>query len=201
MDEILFEKYSGQIIVGIDEAGRGPLAGRVYAGAVILDKNNDIKGLDDSKKLSAEKRTFLYNEIKSKALAYGIGFATNEEVDNINILQATFLAMQRALDQIKVKFDYVLVDGNKYPFQIPGEAIVKGDSKIEAIMAASILAKVERDLFMDEMDSIYPQYQFKQHKGYPTKLHIDLIKKYGPSPIHRRTFKGVKEYIWMHSSC
>ena len=177
------------IIVGVDEAGRGPLVGRVYAGAVILDDNKKIVGLNDSKKIPHLKREALYDEIKEKA-TFGIGYATNEEIDKINILNATFLAMRRAIDAIKIKFDYVYVDGNIYPFKdLKGEAIIKGDSKIESIMAASILAKVERDRYMMEMDKLYPEYQFSKHKGYPTKLHIELINKYGFSPIHRKSFK------------
>jgi len=177
------------VIVGVDEAGRGPLAGSVYAAAVILDNSKKIEGLNDSKKLSPKKRDALYSEIKEKAI-FGIAFATNEEIDKINILNATFLAMKRAIEQIKIKFDYVYVDGNIYPFKdFKGEALVKGDSKIEEIMAASILAKVERDNYMLNMDKLYPEYQFFKHKGYPTKLHKELINKYGLSPIHRKSFK------------
>jgi len=180
------------VIVGVDEAGRGPLAGNVYAAAVILDNHKKIIGLNDSKKLSHKKRESLYDEIKEKAV-FGIAFATNEEIDKINILNATFLAMQRAIDQIKIKFDYVYVDGNIYPFKnLKGEAVIKGDSKIEEIMAASILAKVERDRYMVDMDNLYPEYQFFKHKGYPTKLHVELIDKYGLSPIHRKSFKYKK---------
>jgi ribonuclease HII len=185
-----------RIIVGIDEAGRGPLAGRVYAASVILDPDKRIDGLNDSKKLKAEVRKMLYEEIKEKALSFGISYSTHEEIDEINILRASFLAMKRSLEQVKRHYDYVFVDGSIYPFEgsIDGEAVIKGDSKIEEIMAASILAKVERDNYMDEMDLQYPEYQFYKHKGYPTKLHFEMIEKYGPSPIHRKTFKGVKEY-------
>jgi ribonuclease HII len=186
-----------KIILGIDEAGRGPLAGRVYAACVILKKGIKIPGLSDSKKLSSLKREILYEEIINKSLSYSIEYATNEEIDAINILNATFLAMNRAIEKINVNFDYILVDGNIYPFKnkYNGEAIIRGDATINEIMAASILAKVERDKYMLEMDLKYPQYEFYKHKGYPTKLHRDLIKKFGPSPIHRKTFKGVKEYI------
>jgi ribonuclease HII len=186
-----------KIIVGLDEAGRGPLAGNVYAAAVILNPSKKINGLRDSKKLSEEKRTQLYYEIKEKAQAYGIAFTTHEEIDRINILQASFLAMRRSLSQINCKYDYLKVDGNIYPFIdiCLGEAIIKGDDKIEEIMAASILAKVERDLYMNKMHLEFPQYRFNQHKGYPTKLHRELIKQFGPCPIHRKTFQGVSEYF------
>lgn len=185
------------IIVGIDEAGRGPLAGRVYAAAVILETSNSIKGLNDSKKLSALQREALYEEIINKSLAYSISYASNEEIDQINILKASHLAMKRALTGIETYFDSVLVDGNIYPFEEShkGMAIIKGDSKVPQIMAASILAKVSRDKYMEQMSKLYPQYDFYKHKGYPTLHHRNLVKIYGPSPIHRKTFKGVKEYL------
>ena len=186
-----------KLIVGIDEAGRGPLAGRVYAAAVILNNNKQIDNLNDSKKLTEKQREILYKIIIINSLAYGIGYSEHEEIDKLNILQATFLAMKRAINQIKINFNYVLVDGNIYPFKFiyDGEAIIKGDSKIPEIMAASILAKISRDNYMKDMDLIYPQYQFKKHKGYPTLLHRELIIKHGPSPIHRKYFKGVKEFL------
>jgi ribonuclease HII len=186
-----------KIIVGLDEAGRGPLAGSVYAAAVILDSSKKINGLRDSKKLSEEKRNYLYHEIKEKALAFGIGFTTHEEIDKINILQASFLAMRRSLDKITCHYDYIMVDGHIYPFFdiCHGEAVIKGDDKIEEIMAASILAKVERDSYMNKMHMEFPQYQFDKHKGYPTRLHRELIKLYGPCPIHRKTFQGVSDYF------
>ncbi len=186
-----------RIILGVDEAGRGPLAGRVYAACVILDSNKKIYGLDDSKKLSPAKREILFDEITSLSIAYGIGYATHEEIDAINILNATFLAMKRAVSSVNEKFDYILVDGNRFPFgnDYSGEAIIGGDGKIEEIMAASIVAKVTRDRYMTEMDKIYPAYRFITHKGYPTRLHKDLIRMHGPSPIHRKTFSGVKEFI------
>ena len=186
-----------KIIVGIDEAGRGPLAGRVYAACVVLDKNNKISGLNDSKKLSENRRNILYKEIKEKAAGYGIAYAESDEIDKLNILQATFLAMRRSIENLKVKFDFVLIDGNIFPFknEFNGEAIVKGDSKIEEIMAASILAKVERDLYMYDMAKLYPQYFFEKHKGYPTKLHSEMIEKHGVLPIHRKTFSKVKEFV------
>ncbi|HPO50773.1 MAG TPA: ribonuclease HII [Spirochaetota bacterium] len=188
---------SEKIFAGIDEAGRGPLAGRVYAACVILDKNKKIQGLRDSKKLSESKRNILYQEIKEKSLSYGIAYAEPQEIDEINILRATFLAMKRAVEKINVEFDYIFVDGNIFPFknQYEGEAVVKGDDKIEEIMAASILAKVERDAYMLEMNVLYPEYSFDKHKGYPTKLHSELIKKFGVTPIHRKTFCKVKEFI------
>jgi ribonuclease HII len=186
-----------KILVGLDEAGRGPLAGSVYAAAVILNPAKKIKGLKDSKKLTEEQRNYLYHEIKEKADAYGISYTTHEEIDKINILQASFLAMRRSLDQIKCVYNYIMVDGNIYPFfdVCCGEAIVRGDDKIEEIMAASILAKVERDLYMYKMSIEYPQYRFDKHKGYATKLHLELIKEHGPCPIHRKTFQGVSEYF------
>lgn len=183
----------GKIVVGIDEAGRGPLAGRVYAACVILNKDKEIIGLNDSKKLDHNTRLILYEEILKKSICCGIAYADPEEIDRLNILQATFLAMERALLKLNYNFDYVLIDGNIFPFKnkYKGEAIVKGDTKIPEIMAASILAKVERDLYMLEMDRQFPEYNFRKHKGYPTKEHIELIKKFGVSPIHRKTFKGV----------
>jgi ribonuclease HII len=184
------------IIVGIDEAGRGPLAGRVYAAAVILDPDKPIKGLSDSKKLTEKKRDALFDEIINKSLSHSISYASHEEIDKINILQASFLAMHRTIDTIEHKFDLVLIDGRDFPFeQYKGEAIIKGDSKIPEIMAASILAKVSRDRHMMEMDKLYPEYQFAKHKGYPTKLHRDLLTKHGPCPIHRKSFRGVKEFF------
>lgn len=184
-------------IIGVDEAGRGPLAGRVYAAAVILDPFKDIKGLRDSKALSPLARDRLFDEIKCDCLSYSISFSTHDEIDKINILQATFLAMERAVKSISSDFDHILVDGNQFPFSphYSGNAVVKGDTKIPEIMAASILAKVSRDRYMEEMHILYPEYQFIKHKGYPTQLHRDLVKEFGPSPIHRKTFKGVKEYL------
>lgn len=184
------------IIAGVDEAGRGPLAGSVYAAAVILS-GVQIEGLNDSKKLSERKRELLFDEIIKHAAAYAIAYATPEEIDRFNILQATFLAMQRAVEQLKIQPNFIQVDGNKYPpnLKIPGEAIVKGDSKIQEIMAASILAKVSRDRYMMQMAELYPQYNFAKHKGYPTAEHRDAVKQFGASPIHRKTFGGVKEFL------
>lgn len=180
-----------KIVCGIDEAGRGPLAGPVYAAAVILPTGLEIEGLNDSKKLSEKKREQLFPIICEKAIAYSIGIATEKEIDEINILNATFLAMKRAVEGLSVKPDYALVDGNRYPKisnDIKEEVVVKGDAKSMSIAAASILAKVSRDRFMLEITKEYPQYCFEQHKGYGTKLHYEKILEYGPSPIHRMTF-------------
>lgn len=176
-------------VCGIDEAGRGPLAGPVYAAAVILPDGLEIPGLNDSKKLTEKKREALFEEICQKAVAYGIGCASEQEIDEINILQATYLAMRRAVEQLSVPADYALVDGNRMPpLAIPGETVVKGDAKSASIAAASILAKVSRDRVMLLMDPVYPQYQFAKHKGYGTKVHREALLTYGPCPIHRKTF-------------
>ena len=177
------------IICGVDEAGRGPLAGPVCAAAVILPEYLELPGLTDSKKLTDKKRRELYPVIKEKAVAYGIGFATEQEIDEINILQATFLAMQRALDQLEVKPDLALIDGNRQKdFGIPAKTVVKGDSLSLNIAAASVLAKVTRDDLMLEMAEKYPEYGFEVHKGYGTKAHYAALTEHGPSPIHRMTF-------------
>ncbi len=176
-------------VCGIDEAGRGPLAGPVYAAAVLLPEGLVIDGLNDSKKLSEKKREQLFGVITENALGFGIGTASVEEIDEINILQATFLAMRRAFDAMQKRCDYVLVDGNRMPpMPVPGETIVKGDAKSPSIAAASILAKVSRDRVMLEYAKQYPEYQFEKHKGYGTKVHVEAIQTFGPSPIHRRTF-------------
>lgn len=176
-------------VCGVDEAGRGPLAGNVYAAAVILPENCDIEGINDSKKLSEKKREQLFDIICEKALSYSIGTASVQEIDSINILQATLLAMKRAVDGLKITPDYVLVDGNTMPhIDIQGETIIKGDAKCISIAAASILAKVSRDRYMKDIDKLYPEYQFAKHKGYGTALHIQLIKEYGPCEIHRKSF-------------
>ena len=176
-------------VCGIDEAGRGPLAAPVYAAAVILPERFSLPGLDDSKKLSAKKREQLYDEICSQAAAWCVASASEAEIDELNILQATFLAMRRACEGLAVPAAYALVDGNRMPpLAIPGETIVKGDARSASIAAASILAKVSRDRYMEEMDALYPQYQFARHKGYGTKLHVELLRQYGPCPIHRRSF-------------
>lgn len=177
------------VICGVDEAGRGPLAGPVCAAAVILPKHLDLPGLTDSKKLTDKKRRELYPIIKEQAIAYGIGFASEKEIDEINILQATFLAMQRAIDQLAVKPDLALIDGNREKdFRLPVKTVVKGDSLSLNIAAASVLAKVTRDDLMQEMADAYPQYGFEVHKGYGTKAHYAALTEHGPSPIHRVTF-------------
>ena len=176
-------------VCGIDEAGRGPLAGPVYAAAVILPKGHIVEGVNDSKKLSEKKRDLLFDRIVDECLCYNIGIATEKEIDEINILQATFLAMRRAVDGLTVKPDIALIDGNKKPgLDIAQWDIVKGDSKSASIAAASIIAKVSRDRYMLEMAEKYPEYQFEKHKGYGTKFHYEMIEKYGVSPIHRKTF-------------
>jgi ribonuclease HII len=178
-----------ELLCGVDEAGRGPLAGEVYAGAVILDPKNPIEGLNDSKKLSEKKREFLYDEIVSKALAFSIATATVNEIDEINILQATFLAMRRAVDGLSIKPEYVLVDGNQNPrLSVRSECVIKGDATSASIAAASILAKVARDRYMKEMAKKYPEYLFEKHKGYGTALHYEKLKEFGISEIHRKTF-------------
>ncbi|HZJ78373.1 MAG TPA: ribonuclease HII [Clostridia bacterium] len=193
MDWHLYEnearKNGFRMICGIDEAGRGPLAGPVFAAAVILPENFNIEGLNDSKKLSEKKRNELFDVIRENAVAYNVAAATQEEIDNINVLQATFLAMKRAQEGLKTKADFALVDGNRLPpLTIQSKIITKGDSISASIAAASILAKVGRDKFMLELDEIYPQYKFAQHKGYGTKLHYEMIKEHGISPVHRRSF-------------
>ena len=177
------------IICGVDEAGRGPLAGPVCAAAVILPSKLEIPGLTDSKKLSDKRRRELYPVIMEQAIAYGIGFASHEEIDEINILQATFLAMERALAQLKVKPELALIDGNRQKdFGVPVETVIKGDSLSASIAAASILAKVTRDDIMLAMAQEHPGYGFEIHKGYGTKAHYEALRNLGPSPIHRMTF-------------
>ena len=178
-----------RIICGVDEAGRGPLAGPVCAAAVILPANLDIPGLTDSKKLSDKRRRELYPVIKEQAIAYGIGFASHEEIDEINILQATFLAMERAMNQLTIRPDLALIDGNRQKdFGIPVETVVKGDSLSASIAAASVLAKVSRDDVMLQLAQEYPGYGFEVHKGYGTKAHYEALRNLGPSPIHRMSF-------------
>lgn len=176
-------------VCGVDEAGRGPLAGPVFAAAVILPRGCVIDGVNDSKKLTEKKREQLYSKIKEQSLAYCVASASVDEIDEINILNATFLAMTRAVSGLQVKADFALVDGNRLPsLEIDAKAVVKGDALSESIAAASILAKVERDHFMLNLDNEYPNYAFEKHKGYGTKLHIEMIKKYGASNVHRKTF-------------
>lgn len=193
MDWLLYEneKYNEgyKIICGVDEAGRGPLAGPVYAAAVILEKGQTIEGVNDSKKLSEKKRELLFDNIINECKDYSIGTASEKEIDELNILQATFLAMKRAVDGLSVKPDCALVDGNQIPnLDCDVTTVVKGDAKSESIAAASILAKVSRDRYMLEMAEKYPQYGFEKHKGYGTKLHYEMIEKYGICDIHRKSF-------------
>ena len=176
-------------ICGVDEAGRGPLAGPVCAAAVILPPELEIPGLNDSKKLTDKKRRALYDIIVEEAVSYGISMASEQEIDEINILQATFNAMERAMDQLTVRPALALIDGNRErPFPVPVQTVVKGDSLSANIAAASILAKVTRDRYMEEMAERYPQYGFEIHKGYGTKAHYAALTEHGPCPIHRRTF-------------
>lgn len=179
-----------RFVCGVDEAGRGPLAGPVCAAAVILPEGLVIEGLDDSKKLTEKKREALYEIIKEKAVAYGVAYGTLCEIEELNILEATYLAMNRAVEVLSVKPDFALIDGNRVPrgLTIPCETVVKGDSKSMSVAAASVLAKVTRDRLMLEYDVKYPQYDFKKHKGYGTREHTELIKKYGPCEIHRLSF-------------
>jgi ribonuclease HII len=178
-----------KVICGVDEAGRGPLAGDVYAAAVILKSDIYIDGLNDSKKLSEKKREMLYDEIILNAEDYCIAAASVEEIECVNILQATFLAMQRAVEGLSVKPDIVLIDGNQMPpLNVNAKTIVKGDGTSASIAAASILAKVSRDRYMKQLAEKYPEYMFEKHKGYGTKLHYEMILKYGPSKIHRMSF-------------
>lgn len=188
IEDALNEKGVG-VICGVDEAGRGPLAGPVYAAAVILPDHLEIPGLDDSKKLTDKRRRELMPIIKEQAIAYGIGVATEKEIDEINILQATFLAMERAIAQLNGKADFALIDGNREKdFGIPVMTVVKGDSRSANIAAASVLAKVSRDDYMDEMAKQYPEYGFEVHKGYGTKAHYEALRTYGHCPLHRVTF-------------
>ena len=188
IEDALTEKGVG-VICGVDEAGRGPLAGPVYAAAVILPPHLEIPGLDDSKKLTDKRRRELMPLIQEQAIAYGIGYATEKEIDEINILQATFLAMERAIAQLNGKADFALIDGNREKdFGLPVMTAVKGDSRSANIAAASILAKVSRDDYMDKMALEYPQYGFEIHKGYGTKAHYAALTAHGHCPIHRVTF-------------
>ncbi len=183
------QKAGYTAVCGCDEAGRGPLCGPVVAAAVILPLGVEIEGLNDSKKLTEKKREKLFDIIKEKALAYAIAEASPEEIDEINILNASMLAMRRAVAALPVKADFALIDGNcSRGFEIPTETVVKGDSMSYSIAAASILAKVTRDRQCIELDTQYPEYNIAKHKGYPTKEHMDAVKKYGPAPIYRKSF-------------
>ena len=188
-EQALWDK--GLLLCGVDEVGRGPLAGDVYAAAVILPVGVEIEGVNDSKKLTPKKREKLFELIQEKSAAWSIATATVEEIDRLNILQATFLAMRRAVEGLSIQPDMILVDGNRGP-EIPGEApihtLVGGDAKSASIAAASILAKVARDRYMEKLALEYPEYLFEKHKGYGTKLHYEMLRDYGVSPVHRKTF-------------
>ena len=193
MDWLSYEKEAiskgYKAVCGVDEAGRGPLAGPVCAAAVILPENTIIEGVNDSKKLSEKKREALFDVIKEQALSYSIAFASVEEIEEINILNATMLAMKRAVEGLDVKADYAMIDGNRLPdLSIDSEFIIKGDAKSMSIACASILAKVSRDRLLYKYAEEYPEYLFDKHKGYGTKAHVEAIKKYGPCPYHRLSF-------------
>ncbi|ASU22867.1 ribonuclease HII [Vibrio qinghaiensis] len=192
-----FEYPKGYVLIaGVDEVGRGPLVGDVVTAAVILDPNNPIEGLADSKKLSEKKRLALFPEIQQKALAWSVGRCSPAEIDQLNILQATMVAMQRAIAGLAIQPDLVLIDGNRVP-QLPmhGIAVVKGDMRVAQISAASIIAKVVRDKEMEALDKLYPQFGFAQHKGYPTKAHFAAIEQHGVIAEHRKSFKPVKRVL------
>ncbi len=182
----------GKILAGVDEAGRGPLAGPVVAAAVILPEGYPPDGINDSKKLSPNKRDIIFEEINRSALSVAVGIVEPADIDRINILRASLLAMEIAVGKLSRKPDFLLIDGNqRTSLLIPQETLVKGDSRCCSIAAASIVAKVTRDSIMDDYHELYPEYNFKKHKGYPTRDHLEAIKQFGPCPIHRRTFRGV----------
>ncbi|EKT53404.1 ribonuclease HII [Providencia sneebia] len=184
------------LIAGVDEVGRGPLVGAVVTAAVILDPSNPIVGLTDSKKLTEKKREKLFVEIQEKALCWCVGRAEPEEIDQLNILHATMLAMQRAVAGLSIKPDFVLIDGNRCPvLSMPSQAVVKGDSLVQEISAASILAKVIRDREMVELDKIYPEYGFAKHKGYPTAYHLEKLTQHGATDFHRKSFAPVRRVL------
>lgn len=188
----MFIYPKAKLIAGVDEVGRGPLVGAVVTAAVILDPQKPIMGLTDSKKLSEKKRLALAEEIKEKARCWSLGRAEPEEIDSLNILHATMLAMQRAVEGLSITPDFVLVDGNRLPnLSMPAQAVVKGDALVQEISAASILAKVTRDLEMAELDKQFPEYGFAKHKGYPTALHFEKLSQYGTTPFHRKSFAPV----------
>ncbi|CCN84982.1 ribonuclease HII [Vibrio nigripulchritudo SFn27] len=192
-----FEYPEGyQLFAGVDEVGRGPLVGDVVTAAVILDPANPIEGLTDSKKLSEKKRLALFPEIQEKALAWAVGRCSPDEIDELNILQATMVAMQRAITGLKIQPDFALIDGNRVPeLPMAGQAVVKGDLRVAEISAASIIAKVVRDAEMDELDKKHPEFGFANHKGYPTKAHFEAIEKHGVISEHRKSFKPVKRAL------
>lgn len=194
--ELFAAPYSGDLLAGVDEVGRGPLAGDVVAAAVILDPARSIAGLRDSKKLSAPRRTQLAAEIREYALGWALGRASVDEIDELNILHASLLAMHRAVTALQPQPEYVLVDGNRLPrWSYAADAVVKGDDRVPAIAAASILAKVQRDEEMAALDVTYPGYGLAQHKGYPTRVHLDALKQLGVTPIHRRSFAPVRKLL------
>ena len=187
--ELTLIPEDAKIVCGLDEAGRGPLAGPVFAGAVILPKDYIPEGLNDSKKLSEKKRDLLFDQITSHAIAWGFGIASPEEIDEINILNASMLAMKRAVESLSVSPDFLLIDGNiARGFSQKAVPVIKGDAKSPSIAAASIIAKVTRDRQCEELDRAYPEYGIAKHKGYPTKDHMNAVREHGPSPIHRKTF-------------
>lgn len=192
-----FEYPTGySLVAGVDEVGRGPLVGDVVTAAVILDPNNPIEGLTDSKKLSEKKRLALYPEIKEKALAWAVGHCSPEEIDHLNILQATMVAMQRAIEGLAILPDLALIDGNRVPtLSMDAIAVVKGDLRVQEISAASIIAKVVRDQEMEDLDKLHPEFGFAQHKGYPTKAHFAAIEQHGVIDQHRKSFKPVKRAL------
>ncbi|MDP4534935.1 ribonuclease HII [Alkalimonas collagenimarina] len=191
-----FQRPNVQLICGVDEVGRGPLVGAVVTAAVILPSHHSIVGLADSKKLTHSKRLKLASEIKAQALSWALGRAEVAEIDQLNILHATMLAMQRAVDALSIEPEWVLVDGNRCPeFAMPATAVVKGDSRVAEISAASILAKVARDAEMEQLDIAYPQFGFASHKGYPTAQHLAAIRQHGIIAEHRRSFKPVQQII------
>lgn len=185
-----------QLVAGVDEVGRGPLVGDVVTAAVILDAKNPIAGLADSKKLSEKKLALMFDEIQEKALCISVGRASPSEIDDINILHATMLAMQRAVEGLSIQPEFVFIDGNRCPaLNMPSEAVVKGDARVAEISAASIIAKVTRDREMQELDARYPEYGFAKHKGYPTKAHFEALEKYGAIDEYRKSFKPVKKVL------
>lgn len=194
-----FDWGDGGLVAGVDEAGRGPLAGPVVAAAVILDDAQPIDGVADSKALSAARRERLYDAIRARALCVGVGMASVEEIDRLNILQATLTAMQRAVAALRLRPSLVLVDGNRLPvLPVRAEAVVRGDATVDAIAAASIVAKVTRDRLMDEAHAAYPTYGFDRHRGYGTAQHLAAIRQYGPTPWHRRSFAPVAQALLAH---
>lgn len=188
--------YHGHLLAGVDEVGRGPLAGDVVTAAVILDPANPVDGLADSKKLTERKREQLFDEIREKALSWSIARCSIEEIETLNILHASLLAMHRAVDGLHIRPEFVLVDGNRLPqWNYASQAIVKGDARVAAIAAASIMAKVTRDRELLELDRLYPQYGFARHKGYPTAEHLAALREHGPSPVHRKTYGPVQQLL------